>query len=483
MPFTIQIKLASNELLVQQNTDCLLILTNVGSGKDEASHPGTSPWSLVFRVTEIKTGIDSFFKPERKPFDQDRKIAFNAGQADQVVVPLLMKASFPGPGEYEVSALWSWGPAKPAESNAVRVKIHPFTARNLSLNRVEYAAFSAAVLNVATDPPVLLRAGITLLPGGGVQRLDPVAPVNLRTVGVLSQGPNQTIMTGEWMAWIDGKKLSAAYVDSTTGSSAVRSVAIGEGDYQIVAPLYCAAPPDDGSRPTGAGLLSITATGRAVLQAFNLTPAAIQPGASATLASPPLWIESRVLSSGRRFVCYCTAEANRKLALYCMPWPGEPNFKPGAAVKLCEWSNMEFVGGTLIIDQEDQFLGGLLMWNMSNRGPTLEFINWKAVPAGHYEELTRRQIQYSHDAGISRAIVRLFQSGFFAALLKDNSGRWMVWDPIHGETRIAPPLDTSPLPLDLAMIKTDEPILVSGTIGSGLKFSRTDGTVLKFKPK
>lgn len=483
MPFTIQIKLASNELLVQQNTDCLLILANVGADRDEASHPGTSPWSLAFRVTEIKTGIDTFYQPERKPFDQDQKVAFKAGQVDQVVVPLLMKVSFPGPGEYEISAIWTWGAAKPAESNAVRVKIQPFTPRNLSLNRVEYPAFSAAVLNAATDPPVLLRAAITLLPGRGVERLDPVAPVNLRTTGVLSQGPNQEIMTGEWMAWIDGKKLSAAYVDSSTGASPVRSVAIGEGDHQIVAPLFCAAPPDDGSRPNGAGLLSIVANGRATLQVFNLTPAAIQGGPSAPLPASPLWIESRALSTGRRFVCYCIADSNKKLALYCMPWPGEPNFKPGAAVKLCEWSNMEFAGGTLIVDREDQMLGGLVMWNLSTRPPTLEFIYWKASTAGHYEESTCRQIQYSHDDGLSRAIVRVFQSGFFAALLRDRSGRAMVWDPIHGETKLLPPMDTSPLPLDLSMIKTDEPILVSGTIATGLKFLRTDGSVLKFKPK
>jgi hypothetical protein len=102
MPFSIQIKLATTLLLMQQNTVCTLIIRNLEDAPSEALHPSLNPWSLTFRVTDIKTGIETLYRPDRTPFDQENLIAFGPRQTDESVVPLLMKASFPAPGEYEI---------------------------------------------------------------------------------------------------------------------------------------------------------------------------------------------------------------------------------------------------------------------------------------------------------------------------------------------------------------------------------------------
>lgn len=465
---------------MQQNTDCTLILTNVGNQPDDALHPNTNPWTLAFRVTEVKTGIETLYQPKRSPFDEERKIAFKGGEADQVAVPLLMKVSLPSPVEYEISAIWMWGTAKPAESNAVRVKILPFTPRNLTLFRSEYPAFSASVLNVAVDPPIILRARLRLQPGGGVERLDPIAPGTLKTAAVLSEGPNQTIVSGDWAAWLDGRRLVAAHIDALGSTSPARSAELPEGDWQIVTPLSTEPPPEDGSRPAGSALLLRTLDRKASVLVCSLNEAAVRPGPVAHLPGIPLWTRALTLSDGRQLLLFCTQES-QKLRLHCCPWPAT-QAKPPEVVTLAEWPDAEFAGAGAMLDADDNLQGGLLVWKKA-KPPTLEFVNWQATPKGNYRELTVRQIGYDYDHGVSRSIVRVFQSGFFAALIRGNDGHYVLWDPIHGQSVLVGPMERTPLPLDLSKIKSDEPVLLSGAVATGIRFLRPDGSPLKFAPK
>ncbi len=485
MSFTIEIKLGRTDLLVQENTSCTLTLTNTTNSRVEALHPLPNPSQLTFRVTHIKTGVDTFFRPEPREFDDPQKIAFEARQADRVVVSLLSKIKLPAPGEYEIAAIWIWGAGAPAESNAIRVKVSAFTPRNLVLYHADYPVFTAATLNAATDPPTLLRAAIRLVPGGGFERLDSLGAVNLRTAAVLSDGPNQTVLPGDWAAWLEGDQLHALHFDPDLGATKPRKAGLPSAAFRIVPPLFSGVPGDEGGHPTGAALLlGIDPRGGASLHTVALAPdEAPKLFVSTALPGPaPGWVESRATSEGVRFVVYARDEDGR-VTLNIRAWPDKPEGAHATPKRLAEWPAARLVGGSLIIDPDDVFRGVVVFWDTSAAKPVLTIVNWLAMPGGKYEELTRRTIEHDSDSGITTSVIRLFQSGFFAVLLRSEGRRWTLWDPIRGLSKLPPPLDITPLPLELAHIKSDQPIVVAGTIETGVQFLRPDGSVLKFTPK
>ncbi len=181
---------------------------------------------------------------------------FGAGKSLESGFSLLEMCGHLSAGEYEISAIYEYdGGHERAESPPIRIAVRPALPRNLSLDTVQGSVVYGVWLNMATEPPHLVRSRFDLLSGGGVGETRALGTAGLHARPIPSLPPNRAPCESHWVAWIEEGALKFLHFDPELGPTPVETIALPPLEAEIVGPLHSEPTTDLQTRPAGSALL------------------------------------------------------------------------------------------------------------------------------------------------------------------------------------------------------------------------------------
>lgn len=480
MSLNLEFSIARTTLLAQESPDCKLVITNPGRDPVVLAAPVTNPDVPILRLTEIKTGIDTFQKghprhlgTEYVPLPGEKKIEHE--------FPLTSVAESLLPGEYEMAALVPYEMGlKRAESKPVKIKINPVTPRGLALTSAHdgwSGAYYGVSVNAASEPPQIVRHQFHIMTGGGVMDARAVANAHLRAAPALSTTPNGKVSHVHWIAWHDNGSLAVLHFNPDTGSSPVIKWKSAEPEFVIVPPLASEPMTDPAARPPGAALLWVGDVARHLSQ-FQV----VEFGADGKLVlgarcdagfAKPTWMVNHFRPDGTRLVVYAQAAPTEATTLHLRPWP-KAGQAATAAKQFASWPGHCLGGGTLMMANGD-IRGATLVRSPRRDGAKLELVVWKISVDGNYTQLERRSLAWGFEQPVSQAVIRLGPSGLPAAVLADADGKWTYFNPDGEQQALPPGLANTRYPLELTFLSEAQVVIIVGQMFQGFKVMLDDG--------
>lgn len=483
MALEVKLSIEKTEFLFQESPRCLLTLTNDGRETIQISNPATSLTMPIFRLTDTRTGEDVVFQKKPSEWEEDIREGLPPGKTLERGFFLLDEIKITAPGTYRLAAVYEYDAGKKTESAPVKFTILPATPKNLFLigngawgsNPVLYGAW----VNLASDPPQIVRTLFEALPGGGVRASHSVAKAEAEDRPVLSAPPNRSVAKSHWIAWLDGNFLKFVHFDENMGPSPVGKFELPKLEMEIVGALHSDPVTDTRVRPNGAALIWMgDADGtRSGLQVVELTPNKGTAGGTVNLpGARPSWIASFERSTSVPLALLAQSTGG-KVVFSSVPWPDKE--KGGALpTKLGEWKG-KFAGAGATIDPSDAVLGAVLL--SENGGEGLELVSWSLDAKGVFAEKGRQKIEWEYGKKLDRAFVRVNSKGVPAAVLRDGEGKWSIFT---GEGKPAPlpgVYAQTKLPFDVAFMGGTEPVLIGARAQMGFEMIKLDGSPLPAK--
>jgi hypothetical protein len=502
MSLTVDFSIAKPEVLYQESPMCEVVFSNSGTVPIRVPRPTGESLLLAARVVDVKTGVEIVHRraaPAGVIPDSPVLVALEPGRRLQGRFSLRDLMPLPQPGKYEISLLCDYNDgAGHAESRPAVLAVSPTTARNLSIVSAQGGA--AAVLyggwmNVANDPPDIVRSCFDVSAGGGVSETVAIAKGTLRTRPVLSAPPNGEAEDSHWIAWVDERILRCTHFDPRLGPSKIQGLDLGLSDAEIVQPLFSDTTDDVSVRPDGAALLLAPTTGSYFrLTSVELTSRNVSVAGRVDLPGKrPCWIQAIARSNRSRVVLYLQA-TEKTAELFYVPWPSRGVAAASATKRLFQLQG-QFVGAGATMNDDDHILGATLIWQGVGPSARLEMVGWKVDPKGVFsltgpeeepdEEETAppsvrkpRVVNWSGQVPIERCIIQVNDRADVAALLLDSAGRWQVYDgqdtkPVPGNFTL------TKLPLDLAFLGGGvEPVFIGAELGGGFRIIQLNGQPL-----
>ncbi len=480
MSLHVELVIEKSVLLCQENPGCKLVLVNSGAATASVAHPELNPDVPILRVLDTKTGIETLHKKEPRlsgtdyvPLAPGAKIEFEFSLASIVSLPI--------PTEYEISALVPCAGARPAESKPVKVRIVPVTPRNLTL--VSAAGRWSAVqygvsVNVASDPPQVVRHGFRIMSEGGVFDARPVMDSHLRAAPIASVPPNGVVTDSHWIGWVENGTVSITHFNVQLGASPLVHWKCVEPELALVAPLVAETPDDSGGRSPGAALVWVgdSARGLSAFQVLSLAPQS-KPGRTARYqigTARPAWMLAHVRATGIRLVTYSLNEAG-EATLWWRAWPDSCG---GAeARRVATWPG-RCLGGGGLLTRHDTLEGACLVQGPQKTGAGIELINWQIDAEGNFSEGERAAMPWGYSVLVSENSIFVGPGGSKFSLLADADGAWSAFDA-HGEAKPLPAgVNHTRLPLAAGFLDESQVALVVGQFAQGFKLMMVNGESL-----
>lgn len=486
MALDIKLTIEKSEFLFQESPPCLLTVTNDGRDTIRILNPAVSKTMPILRVVDARSGEETMFQKKSEGFVPEEPQPLAPGHRMERGFWLLDEVNFPSPGPYRISAIYQYEEgAKRVESAPVKVNILPATPKNAFLlhngpggsGSVLYGAW----VNLASDPPQIVRTQFDAMAGGGVRASHSIAKTDLESRPVLSAPPNRSVAKSHWVGWLEENYLRFAHFDEAMGASPVGKFELPKLELEIVAPLHSDPVTDTRVRPAGAALVWMgDADGtRSGLQVIELSANKATTGGSVNLpGARPRWIASFERSNGERVALF-TQVAKDRVGLFSVPWPDKERGGTSPQ-KLVEWKG-KFVAAGATIDAGDAILGAVLIWSGEGAEQKLELVNWSLDRQGKFSERRRQKLEWDYAQKIDSAIVRVNAKGMPVAVLRDGEGKWSAFT---GEGKPAPlpgAYAQTKLPFDIAFMGGIEPVLIGGRVQLGFEMLKLDGSPLPAK--
>lgn len=463
-------------LRFQEDSVCTFKVTNTGRDPVPVVDAGMMPHDIRLRTVNVKTGAERIYKhiPPGGSLPSDEP-PLAPGRSIQIGAMLLDLPRELEPGEYDISMACPYARETAlAESPPVRVKIRGTTPRNLTIEGTGAMVLFGTWVNVAEDPPEIVRSQFNVLPGGRARDFRPLAKATLAAAPLLSVPANRTVCRHHYVAWRDKGEIRFFHHHETLGTSPVRSIRLPDVEVRIAAPLHSDPPPDNGGRPAGAFLIWMADSGKGdpQLQAVKLTEAGATAQARSPLPGPkPAFLGSFARSDGRRMALVVQATAG-SVSLSLVPWPGVS----GSSKKLGEWKG-EFVDLGYSMEYSDVLHGSILVRAGVEAHNDLERVDFDLDPKDAFEAKAAVRLSNDPKDPVQRAIVRVSGRGAVVALLRAASGTWSLYDgdavsPLPGSIR------TTEFPLDVCFQDDRTPILLVGAKDLGIRALTTSGEPL-----
>lgn len=485
MALDVKLTVEKTEFLFQESPRCLLTLANNGREAVKIANPVTSLTMPVLKLMDIRTGEETLFQKKPSEWETDPQENLPPGKSLERGFMLLDEIKIAAPGPYQLSVLYEYDSGKRTESAPVKLNVLPATPKNLQLVNNgpggSIAVVFGAWVNLAADPPQIVRTQFDALPGGGIRASHTITKAEVNSRPVLSAPPNRSAIKSHWVGWLEENFLRFAHFDENLGASPAGKFELPKMDLEIVAPLSSDPATDTRVRPNGAALIWMgDADGtRSGLQVVELTPNKASAGGTVNLpGSRPRWMASFERSNGMKIALYAQTSGD-KVVLFSVSWPDKE--KGGALPqKLAEWKG-KFVAAGATIDASDAIQGAVLLWTGEGANQQLELIGWSLDGRGTFAEKEKQKIEWEYARKIDLAFVRVNSQGAPLAVLRDGDGNWSVFE---GEGRPNPlpgAYAQTKFPLDVVFMGGTEPLLVGGRAQMGLEMVKMDGSPLPAK--
>lgn len=481
MPLTVELKIPRPDLLVQENPACQLVITHAGGPAHQVPDLVFNPHIPALRIVDVKTGLETIRQP-KPPLGAEKQRTLAPGGTLKSEFLLGSRVEFTVPGEFDVSAIVHYDVTKAAESAPVRVTVRTVAPKSLSIVTVQggYAPVQYGFsINASEDPPQIVRHLFDVATDGGVHDARSVAPAHLRAVPVPSAPANRTVAHTHWVAWSEANTIYATHFDPAAGASPVKRWRIPTAAAELVHPLHIDKLTDAVKRPAGAALVRLSdgLADASELQVLLLTAGDNpDPRARAPLPGPaPLWMMSHERADGVRFVTYIQAAAAGPMLSYTR-WPDQL-VASDPPRRLEQWGgqNAAFVAAGATMGRDSTLFGATLLVHNPQTNPTYSLAPWSIDPKGQFTAAPLREVAGPGATPVAAAVVRVGPTGAPAALLRDHTGVWSVYDPRTGLKPAPTMLLTTRFPLDLAFLREAEPVLIAGVPMGGYEIYQLNG--------
>lgn len=482
MALDVKLTVEKTEFLFQESPRCLLDLTNTGKDTIQISNPVSSLTMPVFKLVDGRTGEESVFQKKPSEWEEDIREPLPPGKSLERGFFLLDEIKIAAPGSYRLSVLYEYDAGKKAESAPVKLNVLPVTPKNLSLIgngpwgsiAVQYGAW----VNLAADPPQIMRTHFEALPGGGVRASHAIAKAELESRPVLSAPPNRSTAKSHWVGWLDENYLRFAHFDENMGPSPVGKFELPKLELEIISPLHSDPVTDTRVRPNAAALIWMGDPDgtRSGLQVVELAPNKATAGGTVNLpGARPGWMASFERSNVAPLVLY-TQAAGERVVLSSVLWPAKEKSSP--PTKLLEWKG-KFVAAGATIDAADAILGAVLLW--SSAGDALELVSWSWDAKGSFAEGEKQKVEWEYGKKLDSAFVRVNSQGAPVAALRDEEGKWSVFTGEEKPLPLPGAYAQTKLPFDISFLGGTEPVLIGGRNQMGFEMIKLDGSPLPAK--
>jgi hypothetical protein len=490
MTLALSLTAEETDLLVQQDTEFSVALRNAGKRMISLGLPPLDPTQPVVRVLNLQTGTEDEFRVKKAPGGIRHGPATLApGQSLSSSFSLLRRVPDLAPGNYEVRVAWSYdGGAEESVSNPVRIQVAPTTPRNPQFataaagnGTYEYAAW----VNMASDPPFVVRSRFAICPGASVSGALPVAKCPTDCRPVISSPGTQTMVACQWVAWVEDMTLKFAHVDDAQGVSKVEDLNLPSAEIRIVPPLFCSPRTSQTIRPAGAALLCLGLPGATQfrLQTLELREDKANPlGAGNLPGRMPDWIKGFARLSDEWLATWIQV-TGQDVKLTRGSWPGL-KAQEVAPKELGKWQG-QFLCADAALGRDFSIHGAILMWETPEGEEVRKlFVNpWKLSPKNEFSKLDPVEVTWKPADPITAHSLRVNDEGAPAALLRDVDGTWHVFD---GKKVVDAPVlyQKTKQPIELAFLNgIQDPVLIVGTMALGFRIVDLGGNPIKPRPK
>ncbi len=448
-----ELKVEREEILVQENPLLFLTVTNVGPEPVRIEDPQDG---ARFRVLDLRTGEESMPPKASRGIHGAPEIELAPGKNLVSCHSARTHLSIVEPGDYEVTAVLTG----PTLSSPARIRVRPVVPRNLSLDTVQGGDSFGVWVDLASDPPRIVRSLFSVRMGGGVEESLPIAVAHSGAEPIPSLPPNGQDRMRHWVGWLEGRELRYTHVSRELGVAPTGRLEVG--DARLFAPLAADPVKDTRVRPSCWAVLS--RANRILLASLSVDGASIGP--SLELEGPPLsWARVHTRSKGERFVTGIQGTSLQRI-----PWSPRQFERPQA---LHRWEG-EFVAAGALLDLEDRVRGAVLL----RRGDRWACASWELDATDEFR--VTGEVDVPWESTLVRAQVRPGPAGTASILLRNEEGVWSLFDGATVRKLPAPACATR-LPMEPAYLGPHEPVLIIAESRTGFRISRMDGRALPRK--
>ncbi len=431
MDVTVEVKLENTKLVHQQSVDCTVVLHNKSRNVLHDICPDHSGGGPTMILTDTETGQTSRFSTPKKPGAVYRPIDLRAGDDRDYIFYLTQLVQFPGPGVYDLQAEYVWDNARNAAvSPPLRVELLP---NNLEPRHIVSPTGGAAAIYFATctqessakpGKQELWLANINTSKRPRVHNLISLDKVDGKIKPYLSV-PANTQPIGQWIAWIENKKL--AYLAHKSGKvSDINTTKLDKRDWTIVPPLL-QNPPAPNEKIAGADVLLYARDLEAAVGSLEVLHISMKSSSMArdslTIPGPmPTWWETAHVKPLRRFTFLATSTGG-ETHLRVTKWGAASS--PKNLEDLASWPG-HCIGGAIWVTPESLVVGAVVIDTEAFKKHSYAFHTWSMNAQGEFQPGSSIPINVPEGTKVRRAIVsiNIGQAPFALLDAGTQSGPW-----------------------------------------------------------
>lgn len=487
MTLIIQATTAAPEVIVQQNAAIPFELGNSGTAPITIVQPGRGYTSPRLRLRDLATNAVREFagKPGQSPLETHMSLA--PRRVIKWELEVLSLADTLAPGKYEATVVYDFNdPPEPALSNPLTLTVHRHTPANLSLAgisggpaMINYAAW----VNVAATPPAIVRGRINAFKVPGNRQTDGiviVAPCATDTRPVVSEPANQKSSDDQWIAWLAGNDLHAAFVSDQAGLAPAKKISLKLESPIIVEPLFCDPALDGTSLGVGGALLWSADRGGGKFDSVILGGKEPALDASAPCPGPkPRYMRSHTRSTGVR-LCYLIQTVADAITLSYLQWPAQKT-ESLPLRKIHQWKG-ELLAARTVMDDADNIHGAIALRYEKDGKSVIEVQLWTVSPKGEFAPGPNSEIEPPPDTLIREIELALTADDVVMAQLTDDNANRYLWRdaavmPLGGAAA------RPPLTQRLVFMNGADPALLTAQVDLGWSVLAPDGRPYRFPGK
>lgn len=473
MSIEISLKVDRTQWMFQEDALFTLKLVNAGASPVQVVPPELGAGWPIFRIRNLATGeVETIRKKpptasltaEPAPLEPRGEMEWKFW-ANKVL-------TFPGPGEYEITAEHEWGAgAGIARSSPVSVKIEGADVAwvtGLPSNR----AVSDEIhfhWGRRTDKGIRLMRSMAM--NTGKPKITSIVDAGEFPKGVVptpADPLNNEPINDSWLVWVTDRTLYFRFVPYENPKNL---------DYQTELPdALIRLIPTPLVRPSGDAEALLWLAGKQVnaakLQLAYCSPAGkLMPGPELGLpiSLEPRWYSTAFLSDGTRRA-YLAWRDKGKVQVQSVSWTESGKFEAPKELVHTEGS---FVACGVSLQNDDR-VSGIVISRPDTHDDMVVATQWEHHPDGSFETGKAEQISFAEAALVDDSLVRINSSGLAHAALHASGKSWYLYRTGQGITPVVS-LGDFQGPILLYLNDIQETMFVFARPGMGLCFGDANG--------
>lgn len=480
MPITVTLEPVQTELLLQGDTEAVLTITNAGDSAVRVPDLVMNPDIPAFRIVEAKTGLE-FYRRRESPAQGPTQVELAPGKSLTKRFSLMPGLHLHFPGEYLVHARYYYnGGLSVAESDPVKLVIHPVTPRALSTSYVQggfaYVKFGASI-NSLSDPPQIVRHAFSVMAEGGASNAQEVGVCDSLDAPSISAPPFRRVSYEHWISTQRGPQIRFFHVNAA--GEATKPVALdAPPDSKLITPISVIPADLSTERGPGRALLWTPVYGRGgKFTVVKLAPDA-RPALAESVEVPAksiFWAMAaeRTPTAAIPHVVVFAHAGGKGLALSWAHWPDRA--PGGAAVKLIGESTGEILAADLLVEADETIHGAALTLTDPRTARTVRLVRWRLHPDGRAEMGPEHEIPWPFTKQIVKSLVRVGPGGIPAVIIAGPDGAWSMYEPLAGLVDLPSSISRMSASIDIAFQGESAPVFIVGRQIGGFEILQPDG--------